>query len=80
MEEGHDVKRVNMGRSDVNEDTMSAMIKLAKKICELCEVGQLTAACLLKVCSSMRRLVTWRGASARSGRSRRHRRACLGAR
>ena len=59
MEEGHDVE------SDVAEETMSAVVKLAKEICESCDIGQPTAACLLR----------W---PSRSRWSRRHRGACLG--
>ena len=43
MEEGHDVE------SDVAEETMSAMVKLAKAICEPCDIGQPTAECQFRV-------------------------------
>ena len=39
VEEGHDVE------SDVAEETMSAVVKLAKAICELYDIGQPTAEC-----------------------------------
>ena len=43
VEEGLDVERVTVARNDVDKDTMSAMVKLAKKICGFCDVGQPTA-------------------------------------
>ena len=39
MKEGLDVERVTVARNDVHQDTMSARMKLAKKICEFCDVG-----------------------------------------
>ena len=41
LEEGHAVERVNVRRSDVDKDTMSATVKLAKDIDEL-DIGQPT--------------------------------------
>ena len=41
VEEGHDVE------SYVAVETMSALVRLAKEICESCDIGQLTAECLL---------------------------------
>ena len=59
VEEGHD------DECDVAEEMMSAVAKLAKEICESCDIGQPTAACHFK----------W---PSRSRWSRRHRGACLG--
>ena len=58
VEEGLDVERVTVARNDVEKDTMSAMVKLAKKICGFCDVGQSTAACQLMVLPSRKQLVT----------------------
>ena len=50
------VERVNVVRSDVDKDTMSAAVKLAKEVDEL-DIGQPTAECQLMTLSE-RRLVT----------------------
>ena len=73
MEEGHDVERISVVRSD--EDTMSTMVKPAKEFHEF-DVDQ-TAACQVMVCPCRRTLVTKRPAPTREGWSRRHRGACL---
>ena len=76
MEEGLDVERVTVARNDVDKDTMSAMVKLAKKICGFCDVGQSTAESQLMTPSERTAGYT-RRAPTRAGRSRRHRGACL---
>ena len=53
VKEGRDVE------SDIAEETMSAVVKFAKKICESCDVGQPTAECQL-MRLSRRKLVTQR--------------------
>ena len=75
VEEGLDVERISVARSD--EDTMSTMAKLAKEIDEFRDISQPTAACQVVVCPSSRTQVTKRPAPTRAGRSRRHRGACL---
>ena len=54
VEEGHDVE------SDVAEERMSALVKLAKEICESCDIGQPAAEFQLMVLPSKRKLVTQR--------------------
>ena len=54
VEEGHDFE------SDVAEETMSVLVKLAKEICESCDIGQPAAECQLMVFPSKRKLVTQR--------------------
>ena len=50
VEEGHEVE------SDVAEETISALVKLAKEICESCDIGQPAAECQLMVLPSKRKL------------------------
>ena len=78
VKEEQDVERITVMRSDEDKDTMSTMVKLAKEIDEPRDNGQPTAACQLMVLPSGRKLVaTKRPAPTRTGRSRRHRGACL---
>ena len=57
VDEEQDVERVTVARNDVCKDTMSAMMKLATKICEFCDVNQPTAESQLMT-PPERRLVT----------------------
>ena len=57
--EGHDVDLVIVAQSDVEKDTMSAMLMLATVLDEL-DIGQHPAECQLMVLPSRRKLVTQR--------------------
>ena len=76
-EEGHDVDRITVMRNDVDKDTMSTMVKLAKEIDVLRDIGQPTAACQLMVLPSRKQLVTRGVLRPAQGGADRHRGACL---